>query len=172
VHFGPDHFITSLDYFQVGQILVQLKKTVQGEAFFAKIAEIWYKYLKNLFQKLSAYEDGDANEEIAGPGTFLAGEAIYSDEMVQKDACNKLQKVLNYFEEAYTEQNRMQVHRTFFNIYRALALLFKYDENEEEFQNFMTKALDEAIAWKGEDSQKAIKLRRSLESEAQNEDVN
>lgn len=37
-------------YFLLGKVLIDMGNQVAGEALFAKVAEIWYRYLKKFFE--------------------------------------------------------------------------------------------------------------------------
>lgn len=41
----------ALNYFLMGKIFVDMGMPAVGEGFYAKVAEIWYRYLKNFFEK-------------------------------------------------------------------------------------------------------------------------
>ncbi len=49
--YGPEHPTTSLNYYLIGRIFLEQARFEQAEAFFGKVAEIWYKYLKTYFKK-------------------------------------------------------------------------------------------------------------------------
>jgi hypothetical protein len=36
----------------LGKIFIDMGSQAAGESFFAKVAEIWYRYLKNFFDKI------------------------------------------------------------------------------------------------------------------------
>jgi hypothetical protein len=40
------------NYFLLGKVFVDMGNQSIGESFFAKVAEIWYRYLKNFFDKI------------------------------------------------------------------------------------------------------------------------
>jgi hypothetical protein len=48
---GPEHPQVALNYFLMGKIFIDMGNQPIGESFFAKVAEIWYRYLKNVFEK-------------------------------------------------------------------------------------------------------------------------
>ena len=41
----------ALNYFLMGKIFVDMGMPAVGEGFYAKVAEIWYRYLKKFFEK-------------------------------------------------------------------------------------------------------------------------
>lgn len=47
---GPEHPYVASSYFLMGKVFVDSGNQSAGEAFFAKVAEIWYRYLKNYFE--------------------------------------------------------------------------------------------------------------------------
>lgn len=49
--YGPEHPVSSLNYFLMGRIFLEQGRVEQAEAFFGKLAEIWYRYLKSYFKK-------------------------------------------------------------------------------------------------------------------------
>jgi hypothetical protein len=40
------------NYFLLGKVFVDMGNQAVGEGFFAKVAEIWYRYLKNFFDRI------------------------------------------------------------------------------------------------------------------------
>lgn len=48
---GPEHPYVAINYFLLGKIFNDSGNQSAGEAFFSKVAEIWYRYLKNFFEK-------------------------------------------------------------------------------------------------------------------------
>jgi tetratricopeptide (TPR) repeat protein len=49
--YGPEHPVTSLNYYLMGRIFREQGRVEQCESFFGKLAEIWYRYLKSYFKK-------------------------------------------------------------------------------------------------------------------------
>lgn len=49
---GPEHPYVAQNYFLLGKVFVDMGNQAVGETFFSKVAEIWYRYLKNFFDKV------------------------------------------------------------------------------------------------------------------------
>lgn len=48
--YGANHIITALNYYEMGNIFLEKRAIAEGEAFYGKTAEIFYKYFKYFFR--------------------------------------------------------------------------------------------------------------------------
>jgi hypothetical protein len=62
---GPEHPQVALNYFLMGKIFIDMGNQPIGESFFAKVAEIWYRYLKNVFEKSHEEQEAFLVEQLS-----------------------------------------------------------------------------------------------------------
>jgi hypothetical protein len=44
VKYGPEHILTSLNYYQMGNIFIQMKEIEKGESFYSKVRMLIYLF--------------------------------------------------------------------------------------------------------------------------------
>jgi hypothetical protein len=49
----------------MGKIFVDMGMSPVGESFYAKVAEIWYRYLKNFFEKSNEEQEAFLIEQLS-----------------------------------------------------------------------------------------------------------
>jgi hypothetical protein len=62
---GPESPYVALNYFLMGKIFVDMGLPSVGESFYAKVAEIWYRYLKNFFEKSNEEQEAFLIEQLS-----------------------------------------------------------------------------------------------------------
>lgn len=119
---GPEHIITSFDYFNMGNVLASAGKHTQANDFHVRVLDIWYNHLHHCLV-------GDQSVRPTNPED-LSRDKLY-------DASKILERLLENMEDRYGEQ-QIAVGKA----HLVSGLFFKWTGNEMAAQKALNHALE------------------------------
>ena len=120
LRYGPEHPRTSINYFLMGKLFEETSRESQAEAFYGKVAEIWYKYLKTYLKMNS-----DEQEEQQ------------TDSLVLEEAITFLKEIEKYFDRKYSEDNNRNLFLPIMRTEYSIGLLYKAFGQQELCREYL-----------------------------------
>jgi hypothetical protein len=136
----------------MGKFFTDSGNQAVGEAFFAKVVEIWYWYLKNYF------ELGPEEQE-----TFLI------EQLSLEEAINFLtfiestvRAITEHFEEAYDEEQASIIFTPVMHTYYAIGLLYKIFGDDAQCESYLKQVYRRCLRHLPQEHKKTHEIKEIL----------